>query len=428
VSATAARADAYGDDYLAPHPDAAWWLSGEIDVTGAAQPGFHSAIEGPHSFPDTDQTAGTIVGSVVAGYAPTSITAIVVSGQSIAGEAFANGLGLGAPLDVDFVHDAAAGAVPYLGSSFIDQVIPLAGERVAVTRDANNVLATRPRRGLEVRVGKLSAPSWFDGEAPQFLDGAIRNDAGWEYSADQRGYTVGAIVEYSDRYIRARIAELAMPTIPRSADYDTNIADARAELAELDVRFCVLGKPGMAWIGSFFNHADMGSYGIAIATFELGDVNSPDVTQYRAVGATRSGEFGGIQQQLPGNVSAFAGFGWSDSTTESFGATETDHSARLGARWRGDLWHRSHDELGLGVAIGGLTLLHHTYLSLGGISSLLGDSGLDYRREEIGELYYASRIVRGVTASVHFELVEHPGFDAERGPITVGLLHVEAKL
>jgi high affinity Mn2+ porin len=50
---------------------------------------------------------------------------------------------------------------------------------------------------------------------------------------------------------------------------------------------------------------------------------------------------------------------------------------------------------------------------------LLGDGRLDYRSERILESYYAFAIVKGLTTSLDFQRVWNPGYNADRGPVSL---------
>jgi high affinity Mn2+ porin len=421
--ASPARADTVLD-----HPDAWWWLSGELDLVGAAQPGFDSPYAGSNSFESGDHAAGTVLATVSAGAAPTSTTAIVVSGQVIAGDELSNGKGLGAPIDDIYVRNVQAGSIPFVGSAFIDQIIPLASARITQPRDALHVLPSLPARRLELRAGRLWAPDWFDDDPGGFSNAAIRHDGAWDYPADERGYALGLVIEYADRYVHARLGEFAMTTTPRGDTYDSHVNKDRTEVAEVAVHTCIAGWPGTASLGGFLNHAAMGDYAEAIAIFNNNIVSTLDVTQFRAAGSLHDGVFGGYDQQIGALFRAFVGFSVSNGDFESFGTTEIDNSVRFGARMRGEPWHRPADDVGLGFATNGLATAHRLYLDLGGNSTLLGDGHLDYSREDVVELYYAARVFRGIDASLHIELVDHPGYNNERGPATIGLVRIAARI
>ncbi|HEY3804860.1 MAG TPA: carbohydrate porin [Kofleriaceae bacterium] len=409
--------------------DAAWWwLSGELDVVGAAQPGFTSPYAGSNSLQAGDHAAGAALATISAGAVATSTTAIVVSGQLIAGDELSNGKGLGAPIDDIYVRNALAGAIPFVGSAFVDQIIPLSASRAAQTRDALHLLRALPSRRLELRAGRLWAPDWFDDDPGGFSNAAIRHDGAWDYPADDRGYALGLVIEYADRYVHARLGEFAMTTTPRGDTYDTHVNEDRNEVAEVAVHTCIAGWPGTANLGGFVNHAQLGDYAEAIAVYDNMIISTLDVAQFRAAGSLHDGVFGGYDQQIAGMVRAFVGFSASNGDFESFGTNEIDNSVRFGGRLRGELWHRPADDVGLGFATNGLASIHRLYLDLGGDTTRLGDGHLDYSRENLVELYYAARVVRDLDASLHVEVVDHPGYNNERGPATIALVRIAARI
>jgi carbohydrate-selective porin OprB len=66
-------------------------------------------------------------------------------------------------------------------------------------------------------------------------------------------------------------------------------------------------------------------------------------------------------------------------------------------------------------------------LALGGLGFLLGDGALRYGREQIAETYYTAHVWRGVFGSVDVQHVANPGYNRDRGPVTVAgvRLHVD---
>jgi len=77
--------------------------------------------------------------------------------------------------------------------------------------------------------------------------------------------------------------------------------------------------------------------------------------------------------------------------------------------------------------VNGIVAAHQQYLALGGMGFLLGDGGLNYGREQIFEGFYTAHIWRGFFASFDLQHFNNPGYNRDRGPVTVpGLrLHVE---
>jgi hypothetical protein len=425
--AAASPAHADDDDTLAPHPDAAWWLSGQLNVIGQAQPGFHSPYAGANSFREADRDAVSYVATAFAGYElEATHTAAVVAIESAGGGGLSDAVGIAGFTDLDVVRNPALGAGPYLARAFVDQIIPLGGARVATERDPLHIQRTRPARRLELRAGKLSTVESFDANAAgadshlQFMNWAVDNNGAYDYAADTRGYTLGAIVEYAEPRFAVRAGALLMPTVANGIDYDFHIDHARGENLEVEVRECIAGHPGRVRVLGYVNYAKMGDYAEAIAVFRQGIVDVPDLTATRAY-RRKYGTGVNAEQEL-GDVRVFARLGWNDGKTESFAYTEIDNTAELG----GDL-HTRAGRLGVAAVTNGLSSGHRDYLQLGGSGFILGDGRLRYAREDIVETYFTARAYHGISPAADLQLVVHPGDNADRGPIVVGSLrlHVE---
>jgi len=425
---------AHADDYVVPHPDAAWWLSGQANVIGQAQPGFHAPYTGDNSLRDDDHTAISLVATVYAGYELTPTTAIVVAGESAAGGGLSNALGVAGFSNLDVVRNPTLGAAPYLGRAFIDQVIALSDTRTPHARDPLHVLRALPERRIEIRAGKLSTTDAFDVNAIgsdshlQFMNWAIDNNGAYDYAADTRGYTLGAIVEYAAPAWALRLGELAMPTVANGIDYDSDVAHARGDNLELELRGDVAGHPGVVRLLGFANHARMGRYADAIAAVHRGEAGLPDVTATRAVGRVKLGAGVNAEYELSAELRGFVRAGWSDGAYESFAYTEIDNTFELGGDLRGTAWSRPGDKLGLAAVTSGLAADHRRYLALGGKGFLLGDGRLRYGREAIVETYYAARAARGVFISGDMQLIVDPGYNRDRGPVAIGSLRLHLEL
>ena len=426
-----ARAD---DAYLFDHPDAAWWLSGQLNVIGQAQPGFHAPYSGDNSFRDSDHAAISLVATVYAGYELTPTTAIVIAGESAGGGGLSDALGLAGFSNLDVVRNPTLGAAPYLGRAFVDQIIPLSAARSPRDRDPLHLLRALPERRIEIRAGKLSTADAFDVNAIgsdshlQFMNWAIDNSGAYDYAADTRGYTLGAIVEYAAPRWALRFGELAMPTVANGIDYDFDLAHARGENLELELHEGLAGHPGVIRLLGFANHARMGRYADAIAAFLIRQTDTPDVTATRVPGRVKLGAGLNVEQEVSELVHAFGRLGWSDGAYESFAYTEVDNTFALGADLRGAPWHRDGDKLGLAVVSNGLADDHRKYLALGGKGFLLGDGRLRYGRETIVEAYYTAHAYRGVSVAADLQGIANPGYNRDRGPVAIGSLRLHLEL
>jgi hypothetical protein len=208
-----------------------------------------------------------------------------------------------------------------------------------------------------------------------------------------------------------------MPTVANGIDYDTDLAHARGENLELELRD---GGAAVRLLG-FVNHARMGSYAEAIAAFRAG--GPIDITAHRARGRVKYGLGVNLEGAPSSTLRLYARAGWNDGATESFAYTEVDDSFSAGLDWRAGERAR----LGVAVVSNGLSADHAAYLALGGAGFLLGDGALRYGRETIVEAYCTTSAGRGLFPAIDVQLVDHPGYNRARGPLVLGAfrLHME---
>ena len=50
---------------------------------------------------------------------------------------------------------------------------------------------------------------------------------------------------------------------------------------------------------------------------------------------------------------------------------------------------------------------------------LIGDGRLNYRNERVIETYYAFNVIKSVTVSFDYQFIADPGYNADRGPVSV---------
>src|SRR5437016_4531947 len=129
-----------------------------------------------------------------------------------------------------------------IARGMIRQIIPLSSETVEAERNPWYLAAKVPVRRLELRFGKMGINDFFDVNSGgtdshlQFMNWTVDNNGAYDYAADTRGYTWGAVVEYESRSWGLRFGEALMPRVANGIDMDWNIRHARAENVELDIR------------------------------------------------------------------------------------------------------------------------------------------------------------------------------------------------
>jgi high affinity Mn2+ porin len=135
-----------------------------------------------------------------------------------------------------------------------------------------------------------------------------------------------------------------------------------------------------------------------------------------------------MEQELGKNLGLFARASWNDGHNETWAFTEIDQSASIGLLWDGSLWKRSNDLLGVATVVNGLSTYHRNYLDAGGYGFIIGDGQLNYGKEWITEFFYKANIFSDAFfVSPHFQFVNNPAYNKDRGPASVmGVrVHVE---
>jgi carbohydrate-selective porin OprB len=282
-----------------------------------------------------------------------------------------------------------------------------------------------PVRRIEWRIGKFGTADFFDlnpvgsDSHLQFMNWTIDNNGGYDYAADTRGYTWGAVVEYREPSWTVRFGELLMPTVANGIDMDWNLARSRAENLEVEWRLATWQRATTLRVLSYVNHANMGDYREAIQRFAGGSDAVPTIENTREQGRIKYGFGLNADRQMTDRLRAYARWGWNEPHHESFAYTEVHNSLAFGADYQGSRWHRPLDRAGAAFVTNGLSDDHARYLSLGGSGFLLGDGALTYRRENIAEFYYTAHAWRGVFGSADVQRIVDPGYNRDRGPVSV---------
>ncbi len=417
-----------------PHGGGRFWLSGQMNIIFQAHGDFPALYSGPNSLRNTGEHAVSRVFTLYSGAALGRGTEILFDAESTGGRGISDALGLAGFTNVDVVRNPDLGPKPYVARVMLHQTFALSGEQVTNDPTPFAIARSFPARRIELRVGKLSAADFFDTNAVgsdshlQFTNWTTVNNGAYDYAADTRGYTYGAILEYQQPAFGVRFGELLMPKVANGIDLEWNLRRAHAENLEFDLRPAFVKnkathlRPLLYW-----NTANMGDYREAIAAFEAGIDPVPNIEAHRHQGTLKYGLGLSADQELPAGLRAFLRAGWNEGNHESFAYTEVNNTLSFGLDVTGERWQRKLDRVGSAFVSNGLSSEHAEYLRLGGRGFLLGDGNLRYGRETIWESYYTAHLWRGVFVSGQLQFISNPGYNQDRGPVLVpGLrLHVD---
>ncbi len=413
---------------LLSHDDSTWWwLSGQTNFIEQAHGSFRSPYSGPNSLRATPEQTVSSVLTLYTGARLGRGWETILDLESAGGHGLSDAAGLAGFTDLDVVRNPTLGSAPYLARLMLRKVIALSSEQVDSPRTPLSLTTHLPARRLEIRGGKLGVVDFFDLNSVgsdshlQFTNWTVDNNGGYDYAADTRGYTYGAIVEYDTPRWSLRGAEALMPKVANGIELDWNVARARGENMELEIH--PASALAVRLLG-YANHANMGSYTEAIDAFRAGRDRAPDIKAHRQQGRTKYGAGANAEYATEVGVRFFARTGWNSGDTESFAYTEVNNSVALGGDGSGVPWHRSDDRVGLAFVSNGLSAPHREYLQLGGSGFLLGDGNLRYGRERIVETYYTAHLWRGIFASAGAQFIANPGYNRDRGPVFVQMARV----
>jgi high affinity Mn2+ porin len=437
-SNAAEQPSAASPDTVLPHSESSrYWVSGQVNIILQAHAGFPEQYSGPNSFTNWAQSATTHVLTLYTGYQLTHTTEVFADMEYATGNGLGNANGLAGYVNLDsvrLVQGVPLSTMPYLARLMVRQIVPLSKEQVPENRDPLHLATSVPARRLEFRVGKFDLVDFFDVNTwgsdshLQFMNWTVDNNGAYDYAADTRGYTDGALVEYDDHWFTARFATALMPKIANGPNLEANLALARAQNLEFEARGNVIAhRAGVVRFLSYLNQANMGNYEQAIHEFLDHTTLTPDIIATRQQGRRRYGFGLNVEQAVSTDAGVFGRLGWSDGRNESFCYTEDDRTAEVGAFSMGRIWHRPADRVGAAFVANGIVAAHQQYLALGGLGFLLGDGALTYAHEKIVESFYTTHLWRGFFVSADYQHVNDPGYNQARGPVSVwaGRFHAD---
>ncbi|MCE4557705.1 carbohydrate porin [Pelomonas cellulosilytica] len=322
-------------------------------------------------------------------------------------------------------HHSAYGR---LQRAFLRETVALGDSaREDVAPAANLLGGSRLVDGLTLTVGKFSVVDVFDTNGTahdprsDFLNWSVIDAGAFDYAADSWGYSLGAAAEWRQGDWTARAGVFALSREPNGTRLDASFAQHQG-VAELEHRHDIAGRTGTVKLLAFSSRARMGAYDDAVW------LGRPADTSVVRRPANKHGFAINAEQALTGGVSAFARYSHNDGRTESFDFTDINQSLSTGVTVKGAAWSRPGHTLGLAIAVNGLSAPAQRYFAAGGLGILVGDGRLArYAREQIAEASYTLPLVSGLSATLDLQRLQHPAYNAERGPVAVigARLHAE---
>ncbi len=431
----ASAPDASPDTVLPHFREGRFWVSGQTNFIFQTHPGFSAKYSGANSLDPNYEKATSRVMTLYTGVRLNNSTEVLADVEEAGGAGLSKALGLAGFSNLDVVRNPTLGSAPYLARVMVHKMFALGKERTEGERGPMSTFAEVPVRRLDVRVGKYGTADFFDQNSVgsdshmQFMNWSTAQNGAYDYSADTRGYTLGAIAEYQDRNWALRFSESLMPKVANGMNEVWNLRKAHSENVEYELRRGLLPKKaGTIRLLGFVNHANMGIYRDAVAAYLLGETKTPDITAHPWNTTAKYGFGVNLEQQVARYVTAYARFGWNNGKTESFAYTEIDSTVSTGVGMSGNQWHRTKDRAGVAFSSNAISRDHQNYLADGGLGFIIGDGALRYGRENILETYYTAHLWRGLFVAPDLQYVENPAYNRDRGPVLIPGFRVHVEL
>jgi hypothetical protein len=386
------------------------------------KPSFFAPYTGAMSLKPERERSYSFTTTASFGYRPWAGGEVYLDLEGAQGVPLSGLTGLGGFTNGELAKTSGARLKLYRARAFLRQTWNHGGEQEAVESDARQLAGMEDKRRTVLTVGNLAVIDIFDNNRynhdprTQFMNWSLMTQGAFDYAADARGYSWGAVLEWFHDDWELRFGRFLQPQEPNGQPLDYRIFKHYGDQLEVAHAHTLAGQHGKLRALVFRNHAVMTSYSDALAqAAQRGGV--PDLNTARYGAKSKRGFGLNLEQALSDDVGLFARASWADGKTEIYAFTEIDRSLSAGLLVRGRKWGRANDTLGLGVVRNFLSASHRQYLAEGGMGPFIGDGRLNYRPEDILEMFYSVGIGKKSSVTFDWQHIRNPAYNADRGPV-----------
>jgi high affinity Mn2+ porin len=409
-----------GNGGIAPLEGDNWVIHGQTTFVSQFAPPFHAPYHGQNSL-DSNSGRETWDATLYVGVSPWQGAEIWVNPEIDQGFGLSNTLGLAGFPSAEAYKIGENDPYLRVPRYFIRQTIDFGAATEKVDADINQFAGKQSPDRLVLTVGKFSASDVFDtvkyAHDPRndFLNWTLVDAGTWDYSADAWGYTYGATAEWYHGPWAVRGGLFDLSIVPNSIELD-RFHEFQINY-EVERRHEIFGQPGSIMFDGFVTRGRMGGFDDAIVFAQEfgGTPNTADVRRYQS----RIGFNLNFEQQVVPNVGAFGRVGWANGNLEPYEFTDVDRTASTGVQLAGKLWGRADDTFGFAGVVNMISAPHIAYLNAGGLGILVGDGQLPHPGpEQIIETYYSFPL-GALRATLDYQFFMNPGYNRDRGPVSV---------
>jgi high affinity Mn2+ porin len=411
-----------------PPEPGSWSVHGQSTLVEQGYPSFHSPYEGMQSLSGKSQARETTSATVFLG------VQLWQGAQLYFNPELMQGFGLSKTVGVAAFPNGEAQRASYLvprfdvSRLFVTQTFGFGGEKERVEEAPNQIAGERDISRLSITVGRFGVTDFFTvnpyaGEPrTTFLNWNVYGPGAYDWAMDLPSYDWGGLVDLNQKHWAIRAGYVLVPLVSNTNYFDMEIPSHGQVMAELELRYSPFSRPGKLKLFGWWQRANMGSYDEAVAE-PNGTPRYPDITLTRQI-RTNYGFLIGAEQAITDDLGVFSRASWNPGQVEMMGWTDCDESFSLGATMNGTLWGRPSDTVGAAGLVEGLSRAAIAYFSDGGLGILIGDGRLNYRQEIAVEAYYSFSPFEWVAATFDYQLIVDPGYNADRGPVSIFALRI----
>ncbi|MEP7279432.1 MAG: carbohydrate porin, partial [Bacteroidota bacterium] len=411
-----------------------WSLHLQATVIPQYHFNFTAGYTGANSLQPSENTKISFTNTYYIGRRLWHNAAVYVNPEIAGGEGLSKATGIAGFPNGETFRIGSAKPQLYIARAYIEQKIALGSATHRVEDGQNQLRSNTPLAWFSVSIGKFSLADFFDENdyshdpRTDFMNWSLMSAGAWDYPANTRGYTNGIVLEFAEPLGALRTALVQVPEYANGPKLDKNIGKAFGAVLEAEKKFILRQSVNIVLkLGGFYNKARMGNYNQAIQE-GLAQSMPPDIVATRQYNRSKTGFYINAENKFT-NGGGFFRYSWNDGSNETWAFTEIDRSFSTGLSFNGMAWKREEDKWGLSYVANGISVPHRSYLKNGGYGFIIGDGKLRYGTENIIEFFYSYYIVwMHLFISPDYQLIIHPAYNKERGPVNIVALRLHFEL
>jgi high affinity Mn2+ porin len=421
-----AAAPAFADD-----ADQAFALHEQATVVVQGHDAFTSPYRGPQSLDPAARGNETSDVTLYAGVRPWAGAELWINPEIDQGFGLSDTLGVAGFPSGEAYKVGARDPYLKLPRLFLRQTVELGGDKQSTDADLNVLGGSHTADRLVITVGKFGVPDVFDQNGyahdprQDFLNWTLIDTGSFDYAADAWGFTYGAAAEWYKGPWTLRAGWFDLSNVPNSATLDGTFQQYQW-IAEAERRYSLGGLAGKIAVTGFDTHGRVAEFTDAVALADATGLPA-DAAAVRRM-RDRAGISLNLEQSITADLGAFVRAGIADGRYESYEYTDVDRTFAFGLSQGGKRWGREGDTLGAAVVVNGASSQRLAYLAAGGAGILVGDGQLPHPGDETSfETYYSLQLVKGLHATLDYQFVDNPGYNRDRGPVSVLAIRLHAQ-